>query len=56
MKKIGIALVAVGVVGSLMGAMMFGDIGLAAMIGSIVGILSGVGFIQLDKKLEQQNG
>ena len=52
MKGIGKALIGVGTLGMLMGMMMFGDIGIAAMIGSIVGILSGVGFLQVAKALE----
>ena len=49
MKNIGIALIIVGSVGMLLGAMMYGDIGIAAMIGSVVGILSGVGFLKVSK-------
>ncbi len=48
-KNIGIALIIIGSVGMLLGAMMYGDIGIAAMIGSVVGILSGVGFLKVSK-------
>lgn len=56
MKVIGIILIIFGVLGLLIAGMMFGDIGVAAGIGSIVGILAGVGLIQtsqLQKKVEQ---
>lgn len=56
MKVIGIILIIFGVLGLLLAGMMFGDIGVAAGIGSIVGILAGVGLIQtsqLQKKVEQ---
>lgn len=38
------ALMILGALGILMGVMMFGDIGIAAMIGGAVGLLSGYGF------------
>ena len=43
MKGIGIALIVVGTIGCLMGMMMFGDIGIACMVGSVGCILSGCG-------------
>ena len=49
MKGIGIALIVVGALGMLLGMAMFGDIGIAAIIGSIVGILSGVGFLKVSQ-------
>lgn len=49
MKGISIALMIVGVLGLFLSFMMFGDIGIAAGIGSIVGILSGVGFYKISK-------
>lgn len=39
MKGIGIALIVVGTIGCLMGMMMFGDIGIACMVGSVGCIL-----------------
>ena len=45
MKIIAILLIVVGIGGIIMGTMMFGDIGVAAMIAGIVGILSGIGFL-----------
>lgn len=41
---IGKSLLGVGIVGLIISFFMYGDIGIAAAIGSIVGILAGVGF------------
>jgi hypothetical protein len=49
MKGIGITLIVVGILGMVMGGAMFGDIGVAAMLGALVGILSGIGFIKAAK-------
>lgn len=51
MKIIGILLIIVGVVGVLMGMMMFGDIGIACLVGAVTALLSGFGFLQVDKRL-----
>jgi uncharacterized protein YacL len=45
MIVIGIILLIAGGIGMLLGSVMFGDIGVAAMIGAIAAILSGIGFI-----------
>ena len=45
MKAIGIILIVWGVLGIVMGFMMFGDIGLACIVGSISALLSGIGFL-----------
>ncbi len=45
MKIIGILLIWVGLLGILMGCMMFGDIGLACLVGAITALLSGIGFL-----------
>ncbi|OAX49900.1 hypothetical protein [Paenibacillus sp. AD87] len=45
MKSIAILLLIVGVVGIALGGMMYGDIGIAAMIGSSTAVLSGIGFL-----------
>jgi len=55
MKVIGILLLLLGVVGVIMGGMMFGDIGIAAMIGAFSAILSGMGFIIADKRMKNGN-
>ena len=52
MKIIGILLIIVGMIGILLGAMMFGDIGVAAMIGAFAALLSGVGFILCAKAIK----
>jgi hypothetical protein len=51
MKVIGILLLAVGAIGVVLGGMMFGDIGMAALIGAITAILSGIGFLVCNKAL-----
>jgi len=51
MKIIGILLFIVGGIGLILSTMMFGDIGVAAAIGSISAILTGVGFLKLEKLL-----
>ena len=48
-KTVGILLLIVGVVGILMGAMMFGDIGIACMVGAVSALLSGLGFLSIAK-------
>ena len=45
MKAIGILLVILGVAGILIGMMMFGDIGVACIVGALGSLLSGIGFI-----------
>jgi hypothetical protein len=52
MKLIAILLLVLGGIGLVMSAMMFGDIGVAAGIASIVSILSGIGFLQVSKALK----
>ena len=55
MNIIGILLLIVGIIGVLLGSMMFGDIGIAAIIGAITAILSGIGFIKCDKLMKKIN-
>ncbi len=45
MRGIGIILIIIGVIGLLMGMMMIGDIGIACIVGALVGIFSGIGFL-----------
>ena len=51
MKLIGILLILLGIVGIVMGAMMFGDIGIACIVGALAALLSGIGFIMVSKKV-----
>lgn len=51
MKIIAILLVILGVIGLLMSTLMFGDIGIAAGIGALTALLSGFGFLNLNKKI-----
>lgn len=55
---IGILLIVVGVAGFGLGGMMFGDIGIAAMIGGAAALLSGIGIMGLSKRIAalEQNG
>ena len=52
MKVLGIILIVVGGIGIVLAGVMFGDIGLAAGIGAITAILSGVGFLLVVKSLK----
>ena len=53
MRLIGILLLIVGVIGIVMGMMMFGDIGIACIVGPITALLSGIGFIITSGKLKK---
>ncbi len=52
MKAIGVLLILLGVIGILMGLMMFGDIGIACIVGALAALLSGIGFLSASKKLK----
>ncbi len=45
MLVIGILLILWGFLGILMGMLMFGDIGIACIVGAVTALLSGIGFI-----------
>ena len=55
MKVIGIILIIWGAIGLLLGSMMFGDIGLAAIVGAVTAILCGIGFILISKALKKSH-
>lgn len=42
---IGIILILIGILGCVMGCMMFGDIGIACIIGAASAFFSGIGFL-----------
>ncbi len=48
-KIIGTMLLIVGILGIIMGSIMFGDIGIACIVGALSALLSGIGFISLPK-------
>ena len=52
MKLIGILLILLGIVGIVMGAMMFCDIGIACIVGALSALLSGFGFLSADKRMK----
>ena len=56
MKVIGILLIILGVLGVAMGGMMFGDIGIACIIGAAAALLSGIGFMIAAKKISRMGG
>jgi len=56
MKVIGILLIIIGVLGLAMGCMMFGDIGIACIIGAAAALLSGIGFLIAAKKISRMGG
>lgn len=51
MKIIAILLLLLGAIGLLLSTMMFGDIGIAAGIGAMASLLSGIGFWKVHKGL-----
>jgi len=53
LKAISIILIVIGVIGILLGFMMFGDIAIAAIIGSLASLFSGIGFWQVNKALQE---
>ena len=53
MKVIGIILIIWGVLGIVMGMMMFGDIGIACIVGAVSGILSGIGLLLASRKINK---
>lgn len=51
MKVIGILLIVLGTIGFLLGLMMYGDIGIACIVGALSALLSGIEFLLISKKL-----
>jgi hypothetical protein len=54
MKVFGIVLIVIGAIGVVLGSAMFGDIGIAAWIGAVTAIVSGLGFLKVNKLLTSQ--
>lgn len=52
-RVIGIILIILGIIGFLMGTIMFGDIGIACMVGALSALLSGIGFLVAAKKIKE---
>ncbi len=52
MKVVGILLIILGIIGLIMGAVMFGDIGIACIVGALAALLSGIGFMVTDSRLK----
>ncbi|MCD7949931.1 MAG: hypothetical protein LUG12_06715 [Erysipelotrichaceae bacterium] len=50
---IGILLIILGVIGIAMGMIMFGDIGIACIVGALAALLSGIGFIVTNRKIKK---
>lgn len=53
MMILGILLIIWGMIGIAMGMMMFGDIGVACIVGAVTAILCGIGFILTNNKLKK---
>ncbi len=45
MRVIGVLLIILGIIGLIMGAVMFGDIGVACIVAALAALLSGIGFL-----------
>ncbi len=57
MKIVGILLLIFGVAGIGLGSIMYGDIGIACIVGDLAALLSGIGFLMTSgeiKKLKNQ--
>lgn len=52
MKIISIILIVIGVAGIILACFMYGDIGVAAIIGALSALLSGISFMLVDNKLK----
>ena len=48
-KAIGVLLLFIGILGILAGLMMFGDIGIACIVGALGSLLPGIGFVSIPR-------
>ncbi len=55
MKVFSILLIILGIIGLILGAMMFGDIGIACIIAALTALLSGIGFWVTASHLKPNN-
>lgn len=55
MKIAAVLLIIIGIAGLLISTLMFGDIGVAAAIASVVGLVSGFGFLSAAKSLKVES-
>lgn len=51
MKVIGILLIVLGGIGILLGLMMVGDIGISCLVGAVAALISGIGFLLTERKI-----
>jgi len=54
MKLFGIILIVISVIGLILGGAMFGDIGIAAWIGALTALITGIGFLRLNGLLQKK--
>ncbi|MCD7809604.1 MAG: hypothetical protein LUH02_09690 [Erysipelotrichaceae bacterium] len=52
---IGILLIVLGVIGIAMGMIMFGDIGIACIVGALAALFSGIEFILMNRRIKKLN-
>lgn len=53
MKAFGILSIILGIIGVIIGGMMFGDIGIACLVGAFAALFSGIGLIKASKKISK---
>ena len=54
-KVIGILEILLGLFGLILGTMMFGDIGIACIVGALGALLAGAAFLSMSKKSKNDN-
>ena len=52
MKIIGIILILIGIIGCYLGSMLFGDIGVTAIISGVIGVIAGIGFLKIPSSIK----
>lgn len=51
MKAVGVLLIIWGIIGIVFGLMMFGDIGVACIVGAVAALLSGIGILSAANRI-----